>query len=182
MSMKPEDFAGSQPLLRLEDYFDGPVEAWGLVQDRFGKVRRQFRVTIVGERTAEGCRLHETFRYVDGAVESRVWSVRNLGDGRYEGTADDVVGKAVGRAAGSALNWRYRLKLTIGGRRLLVAFDDWMLLQDDGVLINRARLSKWGLFLGEVMLFFRKPPAEAGSRVEASGGGGVGAALSQAAE
>lgn len=161
MAMKPEHFVGRGPALTLEDYFDGPVEAWGLVQDRFGKVRRQFRVTVVGERTAEGCRLHETFRYDDGASESRVWEVRNLGGGRYEGTADDVVGRARGRAAGPALNWHYRLRLSIGGRRRTITFDDWMLLQDGGVLINRARLSKWGIFLGEVMLFFRKSAAAA---------------------
>ncbi len=155
--MKPEDFVGRGPRFRLEDYFDGPVQAWGLIQDRFGKVRRQFDVTIVGERTPEGCRLHETFRYDDGQSESRLWTVRALGEGRYEGSAADVVGKATGHAAGPALNWRYRLRLKIGGRRLVVAFDDWMLLRRDGVLINRARLSKWGVFIGEVMLFFHKP-------------------------
>ena len=170
MAMQPEDFIGRGPALSLERFFDGEVEAWGLVQDRFGKVRRQFRVTVVGEPTPQGCRLHETFRYDDGAREGRVWEVRALGDGRYEGTAHDVVGKAVGRAAGPALNWRYRLRLTIGGRRMTIAFDDWMLLQDERVMINRARLSKWGIFLGEVLLFFRKPAAAEPS------------ALSQAAE
>ncbi len=35
-------------------------------------------------------------------------------------------------------------------------FDDWMFLQPGGVVINRARVSKWGIDIGEVTLFFSK--------------------------
>jgi len=156
--MKPEDFIGRGPTLVLEDYFAGTTTAWGLVEDRFGKVRRQFRVTIVGRRTADGIELDETFRYDDGGSDHRVWSVTRLGKSRYSGTAHDVVGAALGRAAGPALSWRYRLRLRIGRRTWTVAFDDWMLLQGDGVLINRAILRKWGIRLGQVTLFFRQEP------------------------
>lgn len=157
--MTPEDFIGRGPRLVLEDYFAGTTRAWGLVEDRFGRVRRQFRVTIVGRPTPEGIELDETFRYDDGGEDHRVWEVRRLGDGRYSGRAHDVVGEAAGRAAGPALSWRYRLRLKIGRRTWTVAFDDWMLLQEDGVLINRAILRKWGLRLGHVVLFFRRAEA-----------------------
>jgi hypothetical protein len=76
--------------------------------------------------------------------------------------AADLVGEACGQAAGNALNWRYKLDLPVGGSTWRVAFDDWMFLQDGGVMINRARVSKWGLELGEVTLFFAKPGAAAG--------------------
>ena len=32
-----------------------------------------------------------------------------------------------------------------------------MFLQEDGVLINRARVKKWGVEIGQVTLFFKKP-------------------------
>jgi hypothetical protein len=45
----------------------------------------------------------------------------------------------------------------VGGRTYHVQFDDWMYLQPDGVLLNRARMSKLGVELGQVTLAFRKP-------------------------
>ena len=35
-------------------------------------------------------------------------------------------------------------------------FDDWLFLQADGVLLNRANMSKFGLALGEVFISFKK--------------------------
>ena len=37
--MRIEEYRGTGPALVLEEYFAGPVRAWGLVQDRSGKVR-----------------------------------------------------------------------------------------------------------------------------------------------
>ena len=67
-----------------------------------------------------------------------------------------MIGEATGRAAGNALNWTYTLDLPVGGSTWRVAFDDWMFLQPDGVMINRAKISKLGLEIGSVTLFFGK--------------------------
>jgi NOL1/NOP2/fmu family ribosome biogenesis protein len=41
-----------------------------------------------------------------------------------------------------------------------VEFEDWMYLIDEKVMLNKARMSKWGIYLGEVTLSFTKgPPA-----------------------
>ena len=72
---------------------------------------------------------------------------------------EEPVGVASGKSYGNALNWSYTLALPIGGRTWHVAFDDWMLLQPDGVLINRADMSKFGIRLGEIVLFFSKEAA-----------------------
>jgi len=37
-----------------------------------------------------------------------------------------------------------------------VRFDDWMYLQSDGVLLNRAKVTKFGVELGTVTLAFSK--------------------------
>ena len=36
--MKPEDFKNTKPVIKIEEYFQGPVKAWGLLQDRKGNV------------------------------------------------------------------------------------------------------------------------------------------------
>lgn len=47
-SMKPEDFANRQPRFVIEDYFTGKTKAWGIFEDRFGNLKREFVVDITG--------------------------------------------------------------------------------------------------------------------------------------
>lgn len=162
-NMKPADFASAQPRLVLEEYFAGRTQAWGLFQDRFGTVKRQFTVEITGTWNGELLVLDERFLYNDGETDQRVWTIRKLGDGRYEGLAADVVGSAAGLSAGNALNWAYVMDLKVGDGTLRVGFDDWMFLQPGGAMINRAKVTKWGFDIGEVTLFFMKPELKAAS-------------------
>ena len=101
--------------------------------------------------------LEEDFSYSDGKKERRVWHLTEHGNGRFSGRADDVVGEAIGQAAGNALNWRYTLALPVDGRVWEVQFDDWMVLMDDRVMLNKAVMSKFGITLGELTLAFTKP-------------------------
>ena len=41
-AMKPEDFKDQKPRLIIEEYLSGNVKAWGVLQNRSGKVTRQF--------------------------------------------------------------------------------------------------------------------------------------------
>ncbi|WP_084332541.1 DUF3833 domain-containing protein [Marinobacterium jannaschii] len=154
--MNVEQFSGRSPTLLPEEYFDGRVMAWGIFEDRFGTLRREFRVDIDGRWDGQTLLLKEYFSYSDGEKQRRIWTIRPQGNGRYSGTAPDIVGAAAGLAAGNALNWRYQMDLKVGDREWRVRFNDWMFLQPDGSLINRAKVSKWGLGLGEVTLFFMR--------------------------
>lgn len=160
-TMQAIDFRDNEPRLVLEEYFSGSTTAWGLFEDRFGTVRRQFVVDITGTWDGETIVLDERFTYSDGELDRRVWRIRKIDEHRYEGTADDVVGVAHGEAYGNALNFRYDVDLKIGGRTVRVHFDDWMFLQPSDVLINRARVSKFGIEIGEVTLVFMKGDADA---------------------
>ena len=168
--MKPDDFANNNPKLVLEEYFVGKTRAWGIFEDRFGKVKRQFVVDIEGTWDGTILTLNENFLYSDGEKSFRQWRISKSKDGVYNGQADDVIGMASGVAAGNALNWTYVLDLKIGKNKTLrVAFNDWMFLQPGGVLLNRARMSKFGIELGEVTIAFMKikdPPNATSSRLQ----------------
>jgi hypothetical protein len=157
--MKPEDFAGHEPRFLIEDYFEGKTRAWGLFQDRFGTLRRQFVVDIEGTWDGEILTLVEDFVYDNGETEQRTWYIRKTGEHSYEGRADGVIGTARGESYGNVLNWNYRFALKVGDSTWNVGFDDWMFLQDDGVMINRAEVTKFGFQLGEVTIAFRKDSA-----------------------
>ena len=156
-SPTPADYARETPQLELRKYFDGPLTAHGIFTDRSGKVLRRFSVKMTGTWNGNQGVLDEDFTYSDGKKERRVWRLTDHGNGRYSGRADDVVGEAVGMAAGNALNWRYTLALPVDGRVWEVQFDDWMYLMDERVMLNKAVMSKFGITLGEVTLAFTKP-------------------------
>lgn len=150
-------YQGTQPQLDLFSYFHGQTRGWGIVQDRQGRVSRQFVVDIDGQVDDSGAlRLSEQFHWSDGEKSSRVWLIGRTPDGGLSGTAEDVVGRATGRIAGNALHWKYVLLVAVDGRQWEVALDDWMFLQPDQVLINRTKMSKFGFNLGEVTIVFNK--------------------------
>ena len=144
------------PKLDLVEYFNGTLDGWGMFQDRSGEVVKRFHVVIEASWQGDTGTLDERFTWADGTTSRRVWTLVKDGEGRYNGRADDVVGKATGEAAGNALRWRYVLALPVDGRVIHVDFDDWMFLMDDQVMLNRSIMSKWGFRLGEVTLALRK--------------------------
>ena len=148
-----------QPDLTLEAFFEGETVAYGIFEDRYGNMKRQFRVNITGVVNENTLILDEDFLYDDGETDKRVWVITNQGiqdDGsiRYQGEAADVIGVASGQIAGNALNWVYDIDLEIGDSRLRVTFDDWIYQQDENVAINRAYISKFGINIGSVTLVF----------------------------
>ncbi|NLF54014.1 MAG: DUF3833 domain-containing protein [Thauera phenolivorans] len=155
-SVDIDKYRGQTPVLELRDYFDGTLDGHGVFQDRSGEVVRRFHVRIDASWAGEVGTLDEHFTYSDGSTQRRVWTITRLGEGRYVGRADDVVGEARGEAAGNALRWRYVLALPVDGKVYKVDFDDWMFLMDDRVMLNRSVMSKWGFRLGELTLSFYK--------------------------
>lgn len=150
-----QDYAESKPELYLERFFSGQLEAYGIVQDRSGKVVRRFKADIVGEWEGDTGVLDEVFYFADGEQQQRCWRLSKQ-NRAYFGTAEDVVGKASGQVVGNALNWHYTLRIPVDGKAWDIQLNDWMYLVDDNNLINRASMTKWGVQVGEITLFIKK--------------------------
>lgn len=151
-----EQYRAERPVLDLKTYLNGTLEAWGMFQGRSGEVKKRFHVLIDARWNGDTGVLDESFNWSDGSTSRRVWTLTRQTDGSYRGRADDVVGEAVGELAGNTLRWRYVLALPVDGKTYHVDFDDWMILMDDRVMLNRSYMSKWGINLGEVTLSFIK--------------------------
>ncbi len=154
------DYAAEKPVLDMRQYFSGTVDAYGVFTDRSSKVVKRFtvvmRCTWQGKPGEETGVLDEAFSYSDGTSDRRIWTLKRSPDGKYTGTAADVVGEARGQESGNAFRWGYTLKLPVDGKVVEVQFDDWMYLVDEKVMLNKAVMSKFGIKLGEVTLSFVK--------------------------
>ena len=151
-----DHYEGTEPPLDLQEYFTGPIKAWGLVQDRKGHVKTRFDVTMVGSWEGDTGTLEEHFEYYDGKTQKRTWTIKKIANGQYEGTAGDIIGKADGNVQGNAMRWAYQMDLDVGDNTYRITFDDWMFLMNDGVLINRSYLKKFGFTVAELTLFMQK--------------------------
>ena len=126
-----------------------------MVQDRSGKVLRRMYVELDCKWNGNEGVLDESFQWSDGKTEKRVWRIRKDGD-RYIGTAGDVIGEAKGEAAGNSLRWNYVLALPVDGSTYHMDMDDWMWMIDDKTMANRTTMSKLGVRVAEISIFFRK--------------------------
>jgi hypothetical protein len=151
-----DTYANEKPTLDLRRYFNGVLDAYGVFTDRSGEVVKRFTVVMRCSWEGEEGVLDEDFVYSDGTTQKRVWRLTHLGDGRYSGTAGDVVGTAIGQSRGNAFHWNYTLALPVDDKVYDVQFDDWMYLMTDSVMLNKATMRKFGVKLGEVTLSFTK--------------------------
>ena len=153
-------YAAEKPTLDLSEYFSGTIDAYGIFTDRSGEVKKRFTVLITAKWTmVDGKKvgtLDESFDYSDGTKQKRIWTLTEQSPGNYIGKADDVVGDAQGQLAGNALNWTYTLALPVDDTVYHVQFNDWMYLITPKVMLNKAKMSKFGIDLGEVTLSFYK--------------------------
>lgn len=155
-SAELSDYQDANPRFDLFGYFEGRVDAWGMVQDRSGKQTRRFYVELNGSIEGNVLTLDEQFQFDDGEKSTRVWVITRLEDGTYEGRADDIVGIATGREKGNALHWTYDFELPRGDSTVTVFFDDWLYRQDEKHVFNLTSIRKFGLEFGRLSLFFQK--------------------------
>ena len=150
------DYASEKPVLDMRQYFNGTIDAYGVFTDRSGKVVKRFTVVMKCTWDGDTGVLDEDFTNSDGTKDRRIWTLKRGADGKYTGTAADVLGEANGEEKGNAFRWGYTLKLPVDGKIVEVQFDDWMYLMSDKVMLNKAVMSKFGFKLGEVTLSFVK--------------------------
>lgn len=159
-NIDPLIYQYERPALDIRQYFNGPIDAWGVFTDRSGEVKKRFTVKMrCSWKTIDNIEtgtLDEDFTYSDGTTQKRIWTLRKVSPNRYVGTAADVVGEAIGIESGNTLHWQYTLALPVDGSIYNVQFSDWMFLMDDNVMLNRASMSKLGIHLGDVTLSFTK--------------------------
>ena len=155
-AMKPEDFKDQKPRLVIEEFLKGNVKAYGILQNRRGKVTRQFSADLNGKWDGKELILDEKFNWSDGEVQTRQWKIVKKDEHYYEGTASDVVGIAKGYSYGPAFKFEYVLLVPVKGRNIKITFDDWIFMQDDKVAINRATMTKFGIKVAELTVMFLK--------------------------
>ena len=150
------DYKNTGPKFDIKTYFSGEFIAWGMVQDYTAQVTRRFCVELNGTWKNNQGKLEEVFYFHDGEVSYRTWLLTKLPFDKYTGIAEDVVGLAKGKQTGHAFRWQYQLLVPINGNSYTFDMDDWMYQLDENRVMNKTTMSKVGLDVAEITLFFDK--------------------------
>jgi hypothetical protein len=157
--IQPKNYQANSPKLDIRNYLNGKIKAWGMLEDRNGKVTRRFTVEMEGKWEGNNGVLEEYFTFDDGEKSERIWTINFSDDHNFTASADDVVGKAKGSQYGNAMQMEYVLDLEVDKEkqtRYNVTLDDWMYLLDDKILVNKSTIKKFGITFGKLTIFFQK--------------------------
>lgn len=151
-----DDYRGRTPTLVPQQFFQGTLSARGVVKNFSGKVIRTFDADIEASWDSDGVgTLNEVFRFSDGEIQKRVWTLTPNDEG-YRANAGDVVEPGTMRWQGNAINMNYVLRVAYGDGTIDLRMDDWMYLVAPGTVINQTTMSKWGVDVGELVLVIQK--------------------------
>jgi hypothetical protein len=158
-AQRPADYAGRGPQFDLRQHLSGAILCEGVIYGPTGRVTSRFVADMHASWDGSQGRMTERFHYDSGAVQDREWTLHLGNDGTIRATAPDVVGEGSGRAEGSAVQMRYRLRLDPASGGHVLDVTDWMYLMDNGTIINRSQFHKFGFKVAELVATLRKAPA-----------------------
>ena len=125
--MKPTDFKDQKPRLIIEEYLTGNVKAYGILQNRSGKVTRQFNVDLDGKWDGNKLILDEKFNWNDGEIKTD--------NGRLTSSMNIIMKERLAMLLEPLkvshmvphLSLKYVLLVPVKGKEIKITFDDWIL-------------------------------------------------------
>lgn len=127
-----------------------------MIESRGGAPTKRVTTDTSGHWEANTLVLEQELTLGDGTKQHRSWRIRKLDAHRYEATASDMVGSAIGEAYGNFFYWSFTLALSPGNPFANVQMSQWMYLQPDGrTMINHTTIRKLGFVVAQVAEQFR---------------------------
>lgn len=156
-SLKVNVYENEKPAFDFFKFFEGNVTADGFFQDRGGFIVKRMHVEMKGRMEGDLLIVDEDFTYSDGTKDQRTWKFKKSSDGRViDASAPDVKEVNTVEVAGNAFHMNYVLNLKVGSSTYEVRMDDWMYRMNDTLIINKTKMSKFGVSLGEITLTIQK--------------------------
>lgn len=154
LAQNPADYTEGEPL-DLRRHLNGPLICEGAIYGPTGRVASRFVGHFHVAWEGNTGTMDEEFRYDDGSVKQRKWTLSLGNDGRIRARADDLEGEGTGQQLGSAVRLRYRLKLDEAQGGHVLDTTDWMYLAPNGTIINRSQFRKCGFKVAELIATMR---------------------------
>jgi hypothetical protein len=149
--------AAGVPAFTLEGFFRGQTVGTGSFTSQIAGVNRELTVVTRGRWDGRTLTLREDFFFKDGEKDVKTWRFTRVAPGRYEGTREDVIGKADVRQVGNTVQLTYTADVRAkDGSVTRLDFADTIAPLDGRRVLNEAVVSKFGVPIGKVSLVFSR--------------------------
>ncbi len=145
----PPGMNASGPAFDPVAFFTGHVTSWGVEENRAGQPVGIVTTDCVGTVNGNGIRMVQVLRIAGKPPRTRIWQLSGAA-GHYTATANDMAGTAKGTVYGRAFHWRWVLETAPGNDLKNVTMDQWFYRMDDGAVMIRTHVTKFGVLLLQV--------------------------------
>jgi hypothetical protein len=157
-SQSPADYSDTGPDFVLKKQLSGRILSEGLIYGPNGKMTNSFVAEMVGEWDGDKGTLSESFTYANGRKQERKWYLTIVTENTFTATADDIVGTAQGVVSGSTVKLTYDIILPKEAGGYVLNATDWMYLTDNGAIMNKSEMRKFGIKVAELIATMRPNP------------------------
>jgi len=157
-SQRIGDYADTGPVMDIRQRMSGPMISEGVIYGPTGRVVSRFVADMNGVWDGDKGTMSESFRYADGTAQERLWHLSMGAGGTFTGTADDIIGTAEGEQAGAVAHLHYRIRLPEAAGGHVLDVTDWLYLMENGTIMNRSEMRKFGFKVAELVATIRPAP------------------------
>ena len=154
LQRNPDSFGLAE--FNMAEFFEGRTRAWGMFETITGKVKKSFVADIEGRWDGDEFLLEEDFTFSDGGKDARTWRLSFKEDGSFQASCADTPSPGKGFATARRGDLAYSMALDVGGKKMMLSFSDLFYQIDAHTVLNRAKVKKFGIPVGQVLISFRK--------------------------
>ncbi|MCW8842592.1 MAG: DUF3833 domain-containing protein [Rhodobacteraceae bacterium] len=155
-TQRPAHYAATGPKFDLRKHLSGMMKSEGMIYGPRGHVSSRFVAEMNGTWDGQTGVLTEDFKYAESdQLQARRWSLVLGENGKFTATAPDVIGTARGEVSGATVRLTYRIKLLEDAGGHVLDVTDWMYLMENGVIMNRSEMRKFGIKVAELIATIR---------------------------
>lgn len=154
------DYADTAPGFDIKTHLSGALISEGMIYGPTGRVVSRFVAEMNGTWDGDTGVLTEDFTYANGGIQQRKWELTLGENGQFNARAADIIGDAPGQQMGSAASLTYRIRLPEDAGGHVLDVTDWMYLMENGTILNRSEMRKFGIKVAELVATIRPAPVE----------------------
>lgn len=154
-TQRPSHYSDTEPAMDIQRNLSGPLLCDGVIYGPHGRVTSRFTARMQGDWDGDSGTLTEDFSYSSGKTQAREWRLSLGANGHFTAKADDIIGTAKGVQSGATVRMTYRLRLPKDAGGHVLSVTDWMYLLDNGTIVNRSIMRKFGLPVAQLVATMR---------------------------
>lgn len=150
-------FLSQAPRVNIQEFFDGDIDVFAIMQDENGKIIKSYTASIYGEWDENKGVVKNKYFYNDGSKDSRTWLITDNKNDTFDAVGHDMAEAARGQQKGNAIQMLYALYVKENGIKTKVRFEEsYYLVDKDSMIANAIAKDERGKIISKATISLKK--------------------------